>query len=125
MFRTRFCPMTARPISPMSQLAFCINSPDEISVRSDSEDTVSFYSRGYNRRMAFFTRRGALAGAAAAFPLRSLLALPLDQIKLGVTTDEIDDDVEVAAKFLREHGLGWAEIRNVWGKYNTAQPMDK
>ena len=75
--------------------------------------------------MAFFTRREALAGAAAALPLRSLLALPLDQIKLGVTTDEIDEDVEVAAKFLREHGLGWAEIRNVWGKYNTAQPMDK
>src|SRR5215471_18697945 len=26
MFRTRFWPMTARPISPMSQLSFCIGS---------------------------------------------------------------------------------------------------
>src|SRR5262249_15696057 len=26
MFRTRFWPMTARPISPMSQLSFCIES---------------------------------------------------------------------------------------------------
>ena len=54
-----------------------------------------------------------------------LRALPLAQIKLGVTTDEIDDDVLAAVKFLREYGLGWAEVRNIWGKYNTEQPMEK
>src|SRR5437899_2247909 len=31
MFKTRFWPMTARPISPMSQLSFCIDSPDGFS----------------------------------------------------------------------------------------------
>jgi len=75
--------------------------------------------------MSFFSRREALAGAALAFPFRNLLALPLSEIKLGVTTDEIDDDVATAAKFLQDSGLGWAEVRNIWGKYNTAQPMDK
>src|SRR5438093_6188949 len=29
MLRTRFWPITARPIRPMSQLSFCIASPDE------------------------------------------------------------------------------------------------
>jgi sugar phosphate isomerase/epimerase len=75
--------------------------------------------------MSSFTRREALAGAALALPFRSLLALPLAQMKLGVTTDEIDDDVLTAATFLREFGLNWAEVRNIWGKYNTVQPMDK
>ena len=75
--------------------------------------------------MPFFTRREALAASALAFPIHRLLALPLEAMKLGVTTDEIDDDVTTAAKFLREFNLHWAEIRNIWGKYNTAQPMEK
>src|SRR3954453_4231977 len=75
--------------------------------------------------MSFFSRREALAGVALALPFRNLLALPLSEIKLGVTTDEIDDDVAVAAKFLQGYGLGWAEVRNIWGKYNTGQPMEK
>ncbi len=75
--------------------------------------------------MSFFTRREALAGVAMAFPIHRLLALPLSQMKLGVTTDEIDEDVATAAKFLREFGLHWAEVRNIWGKYNTVQPIEK
>ncbi|MBM3723813.1 MAG: sugar phosphate isomerase/epimerase [Acidobacteria bacterium] len=71
--------------------------------------------------MVSITRRRWLASAAAV----PLAALPLDRIKLGVTTDEIDDDPAAAAKFLREFNLNWAEIRNVWGKYNTAQPLEK
>jgi L-ribulose-5-phosphate 3-epimerase len=71
------------------------------------------------------TRRELLAGAAAALLARRLEALPLSGIKLGITTDEIDDDVLTAAKFLREHGLKWAEVRNIWGPYNTSQPMEK
>jgi len=51
--------------------------------------------------------------------------MPLAQIKLGITTDEIDDDVLTAAKFLRQYGLKWAEVRNIWGPYNTSQPMEK
>lgn len=54
-----------------------------------------------------------------------LRALPLAEIKLGITTDEIDDDVPVAARFLQDHGLKWAEIRNIWSLYNTEQPMEK
>jgi len=66
-----------------------------------------------------------MAGAAAALFARRLRALPLADIKLGITTDEIDDDVLTAARFLRDHGLKWAEVRNIWGPYNTAQPMEK
>jgi sugar phosphate isomerase/epimerase len=56
---------------------------------------------------------------------RRLRALPLSEIKLGVTTDEIDEDPAIAARFLAEHGLKWGEIRNLWGKYNTEQPIEK
>jgi L-ribulose-5-phosphate 3-epimerase len=75
--------------------------------------------------MTLHTRRELLAGTAVALLAGRLRALPLADIKLGITTDEIDDDVTVAAKFLSEHGLKWAEVRNIWNKYNTAQPVDK
>lgn len=71
------------------------------------------------------TRRELLAGSASALLARRLRALPLSEIKLGITTDEIDDDVLIAAKFLGQYGLKWAEVRNIWGKYNTEQPMDR
>jgi sugar phosphate isomerase/epimerase len=71
------------------------------------------------------TRRQLLAGGGLALLASRLRALPLSEIKLGITTDEIDDDVPVAARFLQDHGLKWAEIRNIWGLYNTEQPMDK
>ena len=72
------------------------------------------------------TRRDLLAGVPAlALFSRHLEAIPLAKVKLGVTTDEIDDDVLTAAKFLHDHGLKWAEVRNIWGPYNTAQPMEK
>jgi L-ribulose-5-phosphate 3-epimerase len=71
------------------------------------------------------TRRQLLAVASAAALGRSLRALPLSDIKLGILTDEIDDDVLTAAKFLQQYNLKWAEIRNIWGPYNTAQPMEK
>lgn len=67
------------------------------------------------------TRRTALAAALAPFAS----AMPMSKVKLGVTTDEIDDDVTVAADFLQEFKLQWAEVRNIWGKYNTAQPVDR
>ena len=71
------------------------------------------------------SRREWLGGAGLALLAGRLRALPLSQIKLGVTTDEIDDDVSAAVKFLRQYGLSWAEVRNIWGKYNTEQPMEK
>jgi L-ribulose-5-phosphate 3-epimerase len=71
------------------------------------------------------TRREFLAASALGLSLGRLRALPLAQIKLGVTTDEIDDDVLTAVKFLKDYNLRWAEVRNIWGKYNTAQPVEK
>jgi L-ribulose-5-phosphate 3-epimerase len=71
------------------------------------------------------TRRELLGGAAATLLAGRLAAIPLSQIQLGITTDEIDDDVLTAAKFLQDHGLHWAEVRNIWGKYNTEQPVEK
>jgi sugar phosphate isomerase/epimerase len=70
------------------------------------------------------TRRDLLAASALLFT-RRLRALPLADIKLGITTDEIDDDVLTAARFLQAHNLHWAEVRNIWGPYNTSQPIEK
>jgi len=70
--------------------------------------------------------RRQFAAAAALAPLAGRLrALPLSAFKLGVTTDEIDDDPLAAARFLRRYGLSWAEVRNIWGPYNTDQPVEK
>jgi L-ribulose-5-phosphate 3-epimerase len=66
-----------------------------------------------------------MAATSLALLARRLRALPLAEIKLGILTDEIDDDVSTAARFLKQYGLQWAEIRNIWGPYNTEQPMDK
>jgi sugar phosphate isomerase/epimerase len=72
------------------------------------------------------SRRRFLATAAALAPLAKLAkAIPLAKFPLGVTTDEIDEDLKTALTFLREFGLEQAEIRNLWGKYNTAQPIEK
>lgn len=67
------------------------------------------------------TRREVLALSAAA----PLLAAKLSEVRLGVTTDEIDEDLLTAIRLLREFGLAWAEVRNIWGKYNTVQPIEK
>jgi L-ribulose-5-phosphate 3-epimerase len=69
-----------------------------------------------------YTRRQLLLATAIA---SRLSAMELSKLKLGVTTDEIDEDPLVASKFLREFNLNYAEVRNVWGKYNTAQPLEK
>ena len=71
--------------------------------------------------MLSLTRRDLFALALAS----PLGAIPLSRFRLGVTTDEIDDDPVVAAKFLREFGLSWAEVRNLWGRYNTELPLEK
>src|SRR5437763_10537560 len=75
--------------------------------------------------MTLYTRRQALAAAAMVAGYRGLEAATLSQVRLGVTTDEIDEDVLTAAKFLREFGLHYAEVRSIWGEYNTSQPMAK
>jgi sugar phosphate isomerase/epimerase len=71
------------------------------------------------------SRRELLAGALAAGSAGLLPAIPLDRIRLGVTTDEIDEDPMVASDFLARFGLHAAEVRSLWGKYNTSQPSGK
>lgn len=73
-------------------------------------------------RRQFLTVAGA---TAAALSLDRSMAATLAQVHLGVTTDEISEEIPVAAKFLKDMGLGWAEVRSVWGKYNTEQPLEK
>lgn len=70
------------------------------------------------------TRRDLLGASALLFASR-LRALPLADLKLGITTDEITDDMLTAAQFLKRYNLHWAEVRNIWGTYNTAQPLEK
>ncbi len=72
-----------------------------------------------------FSRRHFLATSAAVPFAGALRALPLSAIRLGVTSDEIDEDPAKAAEFLHRFGVQYAEVRNIWGKYNTAQPLDK
>jgi sugar phosphate isomerase/epimerase len=71
-------------------------------------------------RRAFLSATAGVALGAGRSP-----AATLQQVRLGVITDEIDEDVAQAALFLRGFGLGWAEVRSVWGKYNTDQPVEK
>jgi sugar phosphate isomerase/epimerase len=75
--------------------------------------------------MHIWTRRQALRLPALAALGARLGALPLDRFPLGVTTDEIDEDLLKALEFLRSFKLKLAEIRNLWGKYNTSQPVEK
>lgn len=70
-------------------------------------------------------RRHFLQASLGASLLSGLTAAEMSKIKLGVTTDEIDDDILTASKFLSEFHLHYAEVRNIWGKYNTAQPIEK
>jgi sugar phosphate isomerase/epimerase len=75
--------------------------------------------------MSQITRRNILLASAAAPLLRGLDAATLDQVRLSITSDEIDEDLRTAASFIHQHGLRYAELRSIWGKYNTAQPIDK
>lgn len=70
------------------------------------------------------SRRSLFTSAVAGLsPL--MKAIPLSAIQLAVTTDEIDEDPTKAAAFLNRFGVRFAELRSVWGKYGTTQPVDK
>jgi len=60
--------------------------------------------------------------AAGAVALRGA---SLESVRLSVISDEIDEDLATDIAFLREFGVRWVELRSVWGKYNTAQPVEK
>lgn len=67
------------------------------------------------------TRRKLIATLAAAPLLR---AIEPSKLKIAITTDEVDDDLGIVLEFLARHGLKWAEVRNLSGKYNTSQPPE-
>ena len=75
--------------------------------------------------MKSMTRRSLLSTAALGGLASRLPAAKLSAFKLGITTDEVDDDLAVAIEFIKRFGLKYAEIRGLWGKYNTSQPVEK
>jgi len=63
-------------------------------------------------------------GTAALAPI-ALKAATLAEVPVSVLTDEIDEDLAHDAEFLHGFGVKWAELRSIWGKYNTSQPLEK
>jgi len=73
--------------------------------------------------MQAWTRR-ELALSLPFLALAARAADP-DKLKIAITTDEVDEDLSIALAFIQRFGLRWAEIRGLFGKYNTAQPAAK
>lgn len=55
----------------------------------------------------------------------ALRAATLAQVRLAVLADEIDEDLATDIAFLKEFGVRYVELRSIWGKYNTAQPVER
>ena len=68
--------------------------------------------------------RRTFLGAASVAPF-AVQAATLSEVPIAVLTDEIDEDLAHDAEFLHGFNVRWAELRSIWGKYNTAQPIDK
>ena len=69
--------------------------------------------------------RGALGAAGALALVRPAAALTPQEIQLGIINSEItSDDVEEALQFIKSYGLNWAEMKILWGKYNTSQDIE-
>ena len=65
-------------------------------------------------------------GAASVYlATRNLTAGSGLRARLGITSDEITADFEAALKFLREFGLRWVEVRNLWNSYVTESSLDE
>jgi L-ribulose-5-phosphate 3-epimerase len=71
-----------------------------------------------NRRH-FLRSASTVAAAASIGSGAGAAVLPGLKGRLGITGDEIAPDLETALRVLRELGLTWIELRNVWGKYIT------
>jgi sugar phosphate isomerase/epimerase len=74
------------------------------------------------RRRTFARTLPLAAAAVTASGLsgwRSAYGAHLKHFELGIITDEVHEDVETALEFVSQFGLGWVEIRNVWGQYVT------
>jgi sugar phosphate isomerase/epimerase len=67
---------------------------------------------------------GCLATRAAS-PAASPAGAGARRFKLGITSDEVDADLEKAIAFAREFSLQWLEIRNLGSKYVTEATPDE
>jgi sugar phosphate isomerase/epimerase len=74
-----------------------------------------------NRR--HFLRGAATVAGATVIGAPPAAAAATLKARLGVTGDEIAPDLETTVRVLRELGLSWIELRNVWGKYVTELPL--
>ncbi len=74
-------------------------------------------------RRRTFVRTLALAAAGVSSSglsgWRSAYGAHLKHFNLGIITDEVHEDVETALEFVSQFGLGWVEIRNIWGQSVT------
>ena len=68
--------------------------------------------------------RRTFLGAASFAPFLAKAAT-LSEVHVSVIADEIGEDLAHDAEFLKSFGVKFAELRNIWGKYNTAQPIEK
>ena len=75
-----------------------------------------------NRRK-FIRTTGIISGAAwlmkSTGNFYSATPPPPRQFKVAVISDGLSPDFETALKILKSYQVSWAEIRSVWGKYNT------
>ena len=49
----------------------------------------------------------------------SALRVEEPPLRIGIISDEVDSDFESALGWIREQGLEWVELRDLWGKYVT------
>jgi L-ribulose-5-phosphate 3-epimerase len=79
------------------------------------------------QRRVFLKNLGVAFGAAVRGErlLSGAESAALRRFKLGSITDEWSQDFEAALKAMTRHGLSWAEIRTVGGKYNTEASQDE
>src|SRR5207249_4136207 len=90
-----------------------------------SSGNASTGVRGGAKRMDRRTFLESIGRGAASVYLgaRSLSAGTGLTERLGVTSDEITADFEAALKFIREFGLRWVEVRNLWNSYVTESSL--
>jgi sugar phosphate isomerase/epimerase len=74
-----------------------------------------------------FSRRefGALVAIGGGVPLGRGAADLAARFRLGITGDEVSDDLGSVLRFAREFKLRWLEVRNLGGRYATEVPVDE
>jgi len=89
--------------------------PVKLAVRNRQAGSLGDHheaARRMNRRQFLYGTLGlSLASGFAQ------AADPVKRFKLGVITDEVNNDLAKALEFVREFKLEWVELRNLWGTY--------